>query len=187
MKWSPGATIGILAAMLLLITAPSFAATTWSVLGESGSGIKDVKIIDGSSSYSVQMDLNTAALVGNNYSVYFSPTANVYDDFTQSIDSTVQKRFALTSNLVTYTLVNGDWQNSAPVAVPGNLSSDHKILTWTVAKSELPLATFYFGGDVAVGQSTLGKTAVAATPIPGAVWLLSSGILGLIGLKRRKS
>jgi len=27
---------------------------------------------------------------------------------------------------------------------------------------------------------------VSTTPIPGAAWLLGSGILGLVGLKRRK-
>lgn len=36
-------------------------------------------------------------------------------------------------------------------------------------------------------SATLDKTQVAATPIPGAVWLLGSGIVGLIGLKRRKN
>jgi len=29
------------------------------------------------------------------------------------------------------------------------------------------------------------NTAVTPTPIPGAVWLLGSGLLGLVGLKRR--
>lgn len=37
------------------------------------------------------------------------------------------------------------------------------------------------------GAFALDKVSVSPTPIPGAVWLLGSGIMGLVGLRRRQS
>ncbi|WP_372521669.1 hypothetical protein [Sulfuricaulis sp.] len=41
-------------------------------------------------------------------------------------------------------------------------------------------ASAFFGGSV-----ENGSTSLAAVPVPAAVWLLSSGLVGLIGLARR--
>lgn len=57
---------------------------------------------------------------------------------------------------------------------------------------------FYFGGDPGAHKTILATTAsravwavrdgdVAAVPLPGAVWLFGSGLLGLVGLARRKA
>jgi hypothetical protein len=48
-------------------------------------------------------------------------------------------------------------------------------------------ATFTQKYDVSLTTSGLTYTAVTAVPVPAAVWLLGSGLLGLAGVARRKS
>ncbi|MDH5473491.1 MAG: VPLPA-CTERM sorting domain-containing protein [Gammaproteobacteria bacterium] len=40
--------------------------------------------------------------------------------------------------------------------------------------------------DASMISSTLGSVAVSAVPVPAAVWLFGSGLIGLIGFARRK-
>ncbi len=42
-----------------------------------------------------------------------------------------------------------------------------------------------FGIDGFFGQGTLGFDPINEVPIPGAIWLLGSGLVGLVGLRRR--
>ena len=64
-------------------------------------------------------------------------------------------------------------------------------LEWKVGNDQITDSLFYFMGATtdATGLTTSGhlydQTEIAATPIPAAAWLLGSGIIGLIGIKRR--
>jgi hypothetical protein len=60
-------------------------------------------------------------------------------------------------------------------------------------KKDSELVTFWAGGDTAHGYGTYSyyttslTSPVSPVPIPGAVWLLGSGLLGLMGLRRKYS
>ncbi|GAM10705.1 hypothetical protein OR1_02998 [Geobacter sp. OR-1] len=64
-------------------------------------------------------------------------------------------------------------------------SGDLKLLMWGLPSGSPSTIT---GHTIFAETHCGGVTAdVSATPIPGAAWLLGSGIIGLIGLKRRNS
>ena len=59
--------------------------------------------------------------------------------------------------------------------------------TWEIADcSELQVAFRYVTGDAWQWYYQVDNFEISAVPIPGAVWLLGSGLLGLIGIRRRK-
>ena len=65
------------------------------------------------------------------------------------------------------------------------------VLEWAVKKEDLPdyFAWYALTGDLSGGSISgiFDMTAPAlATPIPSAAWLLGSGVIALIGLRRRK-
>ena len=65
-----------------------------------------------------------------------------------------------------------------------------KTLEWSISpKGQWDFGTSFnwLAATTSDSGALLDKTQVAATPIPGAVWLLGSGILGLVGMKRRKN
>lgn len=183
MKRSALTVTFVLAGLLLLAVVPSFAASTWTALGEPGGSITSVQVTRYSSTYDITMNLTSPATTGNFYSVYFSPSDDVFNLYEQNIDSTVRRK-AVTSNLISYTLINGEYVFNDSIPVSGSVSGNK--LSWTVNISDILLTDFWFGGEV-IGNTQNGKTAVAATPIPGAVWLLGSGVLGLVGLRRRQT
>jgi len=61
------------------------------------------------------------------------------------------------------------------------LSNDKKTLTWNV-KSDLGTSILWYA-TTRVENEVIDT--MSATPIPAAAWLLGSGIIGLIGIKRR--
>lgn len=58
-------------------------------------------------------------------------------------------------------------------------------LEWSLENDAALNSVFYLAGKTGVGTATIDTTSMAATPIPGAAWLFVSGILGLIGIKRK--
>lgn len=61
-------------------------------------------------------------------------------------------------------------------------------LNWSIDKSSIT-TPFWFGGQtIDLSTAVIDHTNISSTntPIPGAAWLLGSGVLGLFGLKRKK-
>ena len=63
-----------------------------------------------------------------------------------------------------------------------------KYLDWAIPKDQLPDTFSWVAATFHSSTLTLlDKSNAVTTPIPSAAWLLGSGIIGLIGLKRRRS
>ncbi len=92
-----------------------------------------------------------------------------------------------------------DWTGQHPTL--GLLASDscqfsNSVLTGTVCNQTMTVAdgtdsdTYNFMVNLVSGGGTATLTGlhnVAAVPIPGAVWLFASGLMGLMGVARRKA
>ena len=91
------------------------------------------------------------------------------------------------------------WGNNTAMIVPGETLSGFDVLdTASSAPTSVNWAVFAFGnGAIYTGggnfnndttpgfQSVAFPSSPSATPIPGTAWLLGSGLVGLIGLKRK--
>ena len=67
--------------------------------------------------------------------------------------------------------------------------------TFTAVKTTVPLSTLITVGDSvlpgggwspAIDLYEPGTVNISAVPVPAAVWLFGSGLLGLVGISRRK-
>lgn len=61
-----------------------------------------------------------------------------------------------------------------------------KSLEWKIAASEVGSSFWWLGATLTSDLNVLDRTNMAATPIPAAAWLFGSGIVGLVGIKRKK-
>jgi hypothetical protein len=78
----------------------------------------------------------------------------------------------------------GDWFGAGPDTVNALGTAAHLYILTTSGGGSGGLARTYQGLDVILSSNgTL--SAVAAVPLPGAIWMLASGILTLAGVKRR--
>lgn len=69
-----------------------------------------------------------------------------------------------------------------------NFTGSGSQLEWKIAKTQLASSFSWLAVSLdGVGHPLTDRTGVAVTPIPNAVWLFGSGIVALVGLKRRKS
>lgn len=81
-----------------------------------------------------------------------------------------------------------DYDFSGKPTVNFSISDDRKTLGWVVSRNDLFLPGIWeFAGltHSSSGNPRYDHTPMTPTPIPGAAWLLGSGLVGLIGLKRR--
>ena len=74
--------------------------------------------------------------------------------------------------------VTGDTGPSPPFTISGVLASGNYELQFTTGALPVPP-----NGESESGEASIVTTAV--TPIPGGIWLFGSGLVGLIGLKRK--
>ena len=82
------------------------------------------------------------------------------------------------ANILTEDYTMNIWQLDATVEATGN------IMNWE--KTDLNLRIYNSGGT-ALGDERIDATIVNAVPIPGAIWLLGSGILAMVGVRRKRS
>jgi hypothetical protein len=88
--------------------------------------------------------------------------------------------FGHTANEITFSLQDqsGGWAKASDVFVLND-------------KNNLAASHIYVWDGTAIGAATTGDASgvtplvLATTPLPGTVWLLGSGLVGLIGLKRK--
>jgi len=82
----------------------------------------------------------------------------------------------------------GDLSFDSPSFNPmPTFSANGSTLTWTINKSQLASGFSWLAATYGNNGLFLDKSNVALTPIPNAIWLFGSGVVALVGLKRRKS
>ena len=74
---------------------------------------------------------------------------------------------------------NGIYNNSAGVVTDGVWGTSDGS-TWTLASGN-----YYNNGTMYYAPAFSVNGTPVSTPIPGAIWLLGSGVLGLIGMRKR--
>ncbi len=85
-------------------------------------------------------------------------------------------------DLLTY----GEFDNNRPDGIAQNLSMTVFDITHLLAPT-MAFQIEVFNGTASHAMELISSTlTVAPTPIPGAVWLLGSGLVGLMGLRRRQ-
>jgi hypothetical protein len=188
----------------MLLIVPAFATLTWGnndpnvtwitdpvndVVndGATPSTAKDILKIGmgddiSNSQYVFRMYLNGSvpnqADAGTIYNIYFSadnPPIDHYMTYSFSYDGAGKFHKSTSSDL-------DSWAFGRPDGSFG------KILEWKVNKDEIQGSIFNFMGATTDSTGLLTGTHpydIVATPIPAAAWLLGSGIIGLIGIKRR--
>lgn len=178
----------IFAVGLFFTVSQAIAAPTWSIDDSSGDSLYpgdaylDILNISGEND-KIYMTLNGDVTTGNSFSTYQVNFTDTYD---------VNKLFAIGTDTPDLSFLAFKFMNNTPYftgsidGTSGSLSSGGNVITWDL-HGKTPS-----GVNWVAGLTTLNNVGIvdrvgpaAATPIPGAIWLLGSGIMGLVGLKRR--
>lgn len=187
----------VLAVGLMLTVSQAFAAPaqTWSINDTDAVAvtpnyldITNVTVAANGGNYDISMALNGdigSATTGLElYQVNFGNTESTL--FTDPTISTLAFKFK-TSSPVFYA-ENLETNSEIPI-VSGNVSTvnNKSTLIWFVNQSFLNDNMNYFAGQTSFNGIVKDITPASTTPIPGAIWLLGSGIMGLVGLRRRQT
>ena len=118
------------------------------------------------------VDITSAMLTSGSYMATFFPPTNIADPIfqTDALGNISLARLAFTGiNPLHFDTLGG---------------ANNMILARNLAHSSIPNQTVFW----VVGDDTFdaSKWTVGAVPVPAAMWLFSSGLLGLIGVARRK-
>ena len=81
-------------------------------------------------------------------------------------------------NILTQDILMDIWQLDLTVDYTGN------VMDWEKSGFDLKI---YNSGGTELGTERIDAAIISAVPIPGAVWLLSSGFLALVGVRRKRS
>lgn len=189
--------INLVAAALLLVATQAFAATMWEAISDittvsRGQDITRLTVTDTGTSFVFDMYLlgqPVARDASTQYNVYIGSAASLPSDPNALITSSYYKvltRYSPQTGYVTKMVDLSDPNNPVQktlLAIP-QYSNSLKRLEWVISKNDITSVP-YFMGTTENTTGIVDHTSVAATPIPAAVWLFVSGILCLIGLKRR--
>ena len=159
---------------------------------DAGGGAKDITGIwhafDGTYNY-FRMDVAgpiSASDFANVYGIYIDTNAANLTSPTLAENSAVTLVFSWGLTLFESAVATGSISEWAY-----ERSGDSKTLEWKIKFFDgFPNAYYYLGATSMVNstETTIKDTTdVAAVPIPSAVWLLGTGLIGLVGLKRRQS
>lgn len=178
----------VLSCAITLASTSAFAAT-WTA-GErtirASQDIERVVIDQGATDYTFSMYLKgTPTLTDNRtiYGIYMTRDSTQLEDiqFSNNFDFYVETQVNRTPrNTLAFSTntINGSSYS---------FTTSNNMLQWSIPASQLNIQPFYFAGATfGSNLKAIDQTAVAATPIPGTAWLFVSGILGLVGLKRKK-
>ena len=83
-----------------------------------------------------------------------------------------------------FTGIHGEWEFSQ-VGISGITLEDGSWVGWTVAAGGLDYLNFEEPGTVAWSANKHAPVEPSTVPVPAAAWLLGSGLIGLVGIRRR--
>ena len=168
--------------LLLAMSVPAFADLTIPGTG----AIKEVTITDFSKYYEIDMYLNAAAVAGNSYSILLSQENSISFYALASTASVGSNTVALGG------IFKVDGTKTKTINSLFDYTNSLTHFVWFVKNNKFDIDTSGGSGtDIieALAKDSTGKIIgdAKATPIPTAAWLLGSGLLGLIGVRRRNA
>ena len=184
--------LGTSLSVIVFSTSVNAATITYNWAGEDGSGaisFFDTNITD-SENFTVAFDTDNVA----NISYAFNNGTSIEDADNFSGSSTLQAvtelgyaMFTATNGVIEGWTFNYDTvQSILPIDISYANSSTTSTIFCVTTPCPVDTATINFIGNFA-NETNVGTWHIQAVPVPAAVWLFGSGLIGLIGVARRKT
>ncbi|MBD9361311.1 PEP-CTERM sorting domain-containing protein [Methylomonas fluvii] len=125
------------------------------------------------------------------YDLRHSNTSSKYEQVQYTTDGSTWTDFALFSGATGDTWFNGRSVDLSSIAgVANNANFGFRVLaafapSTSAYAASSPTGTYGSTGTWRFDMVTVSGAAVAAVPVPGAVWLFGSGLLGFLGVRRK--
>jgi hypothetical protein len=115
----------------------------------------------------------------------FQTTMQHYNDAgTQMVTEPVNTIGGYTYTMTQSTIVPGNWAGLGTDPEVGEIALDDFLAGQNMFLYQLRVDE---SGQYFVGDGYVAELTANAVPVPGAVWLLGSALLGIVGIRRRKS